>query len=995
MLRFLVPSLVLFTACVTIGPAEQREDGQEQFLSAAPNGTSPGGGGLSFAEGDTVATGTAAPNEAAKIGDAGASSSGAPRTIEETDLYRVDGDRLYYLNGYRGLMVFDISTIDNPRLIGRSPIFGTPIEMIVRNGVASVVVADWFGKMEDGEPFHGSIVRTLDATNPAAITLRGEAKLGGNVRDVRVVGDVMYAVSEDYGWHYGWLYGGAGDVAVSAGGYTNKVIISSVNIASGAVQKGSLSYEGYSGVFNVSTDAIILARSVATNTTKTELIYIDISDPAGAIHERGKIQVTGRVNGWSADNGRFNLDFYQDRYVRLLGCSADYCGGNNAGYVLQTVDFQDPASPMLVSTLNVQATGWSVAARFDGARLYLSPSDGYYGGLMAQGTPIKVFDLTNPLQPVLKGEATIDGNVWMFMPAGDKVFALGSDFDGVDYGRAVTVHYLDVSGDPTVLGTAAFGEGWTWTPAAGTFKAFTLNNTEGLVVLPFSGWSYQANSYNNGLQLIEFTGTGIATKGAAKTQGWVSRGVFAKGRLLSMSDTALSVVDYGNRVAPSVIKELVLARNVIDTVPHGDRVALVSSDWYDNDVSTTELRVLPSDNADESKSLEALAELQIDGTNARLFRNGDFAYVVTNVRKEVACNAAGGGGLAEPGYGSGAAKCYNWTQRATVVDLSQTTPVKRGSVDLPDYGGSGWYWGFFGCFAYDWYGGSDLTQVQGDAIAVRRWVPVYGNKGYETAKHALFIIDLSNPDAPTVGSTAVIQDTNDWWGNLKTVGDDLYATSWHWYTTRTVGGVQRWYVSYYLEKIDLSDRAHPKIGAHINVPGILVGGSEKDPSLLYTMDYRWLDDGVVNELAVVRVNGAKAKLLGTKQLDGASGSVFVRGETAYMSAQDYGWRAGKQQTAPTVKLYAVDLADPKAIAVHESAAKNGWGWLLGVEGDRAIVTSGWGQQGIDLYRLSDGADPVYDETVRTRGWWASSLHRDGDNLFISSGYWGAQLIPLD
>ena len=32
----------------------------------------------------------------------------------------------------------------------------------------------------------------------------GEAKLGGWVRDDRVVGDVIYAVSEDYGWWYGW-----------------------------------------------------------------------------------------------------------------------------------------------------------------------------------------------------------------------------------------------------------------------------------------------------------------------------------------------------------------------------------------------------------------------------------------------------------------------------------------------------------------------------------------------------------------------------------------------------------------------------------------------------------------------------------------------------------------------------------------------------------------------------------------------------------------------
>ena len=58
--------------------------------------------------------------------------------------------------------------------------------------------------MDDGTPFHGSIVRGLDATDPTNIKVLGEAKLGGWVRDDRVVGDVIYAVSEDYGWAYGW-----------------------------------------------------------------------------------------------------------------------------------------------------------------------------------------------------------------------------------------------------------------------------------------------------------------------------------------------------------------------------------------------------------------------------------------------------------------------------------------------------------------------------------------------------------------------------------------------------------------------------------------------------------------------------------------------------------------------------------------------------------------------------------------------------------------------
>ena len=34
-----------------------------------------------------------------------------------------------------------------------------------------------------------------------------------------------------------------------------------------------------------------------------------------------------------------------------------------------------------------------------------------------------------------------------------------------------------------------------------------MDATKGLVVLPFSGWDYTSQTYNNGLQLIEFTPT--------------------------------------------------------------------------------------------------------------------------------------------------------------------------------------------------------------------------------------------------------------------------------------------------------------------------------------------------------------------------------------------------------------------------------------------------------------------------------------------------------
>jgi len=148
-------------------------------------------------------------------------------------------------------MVFDVTEVDHPTLLGRSPIFGTPVEMIIREGIATVVVADWYGATEDGVPFHGSIVRGLDARDPSNIKLLGEAKLGGWVKDTRIVGDVLYAVSEDFGWSYAGAEGSSSSGSVTdgvsgIGVNQSKIIVSSVSFAGGSIQAKDL--KSYAGV---------------------------------------------------------------------------------------------------------------------------------------------------------------------------------------------------------------------------------------------------------------------------------------------------------------------------------------------------------------------------------------------------------------------------------------------------------------------------------------------------------------------------------------------------------------------------------------------------------------------------------------------------------------------------------------------------------------------------------------------------------------------------
>jgi len=976
-------ALTAFTACSS-GPTA-RTPGQTDFVSAPPAGSA-----ASSSFGGPQGTASGSKNGAVPAAPGASDASSAPRTVEETDLYRLEGDRLYYLNSYRGLMVFDVSDVDHPALLGRSAIYGTPVDMIVRNGVAIVVVADWYGQLDDGTPFHGSIVRGLDATDPTNIKVLGEAKLGGWVRDDRVVGDVIYAVSEDYGWVYGW-----GDVVSSTSANVETVVVSSVSFANNVISSVSRAdFPGYTGVFNVTPSSILLAHDAppaanGTPSNQTQLLYLDISDPAGQIVQRGSLTVNGQVQGWGADNGRWNLDFADGHTAHVVGCAGNgygYCD-STAGYVLSVADFSDPDAPALTAQLMIPSTGWSVAARFDSNRLYLSPDGGYLYG-SSTSTPFQVYDLTDPKAPALAGTLSIPGTVWNILPAPElRLFALGGDYAGGNSGSSVSLKYLDVTtpAAPQLLGTSTFGTGWAWTPAAGTFKAFTMDASKGLVVLPFSGWDQNAQKYNDGLQLIDFTASTITTGGAALTRGWVERGIFVKNRLVSLSDLSLAVIDYTNHAAPIVTNELTLARNVITAQPQGTNIAEISSDWWDNDVSWSEVRLLPAAAAEETTDQGNVPTLRVDGVNARVFMNGTFAYVVTNVRVPATCDDHGR--PTGPAPAGSAPGCYGRAQQVQVVDLTNGIQP-RGKIQLPMDPWSWYGWGWLGCWYYDWFWGDEMVQVQGNALAFRRWEPVYDAKGtYLDTNSALWIVDLTRPDEPAVASVTIVDDAQAWWGNMQVVGDTLYTGHYEWYDRADQDGTVR----YFADRIDLSDRAHPRVGAKINIPGLLVGGSPSDPSLLYAIDYRWDQNVARDDFNVLRVDGATATLLSSTPLDGWVGNTFVRGNVAYLSAQRYNDGASP---AGTVQLHAIDLTDPSAPVDRASAAAGGWGWLLDVQGDRAVLTSGWGPSGVDIYQLADGRAPQFRQFARTLGWSSNGVSRLGDTLFMASGYWGVQKIQL-
>jgi hypothetical protein len=104
--------------------SKNRQPGQTDFT------TLDNGSGIARGRGVGIqdSAGTAGP---AVPTAAPAAPQGRTGTVQEADIYRLSGTRLFYLNTYRGFMVYDVSNSQQPVKVSALPIYGYPVEMFV------------------------------------------------------------------------------------------------------------------------------------------------------------------------------------------------------------------------------------------------------------------------------------------------------------------------------------------------------------------------------------------------------------------------------------------------------------------------------------------------------------------------------------------------------------------------------------------------------------------------------------------------------------------------------------------------------------------------------------------------------------------------------------------------------------------------------------------------------------------------------------------------
>lgn len=384
------------------------------------------------------------------------------RTIEESDIYRLDGDWLYVLNAESGLNIIDVSSPRQPELAGRMLIGGNPGELYVRESAVYILfeqLAEPCDLPDDYDISYGighSELVTVDGA-PSDPTEVGRLCMPGVVLASRLVGDILYVVANEEGW------------SNRDASWDTWLVSYDVSDPREVTLVDFMEIEGRCQEVHVTTTAIYLAQPTTYYDPETgeddgtAIRYVDIADPEGTMVERGEIAVAG------APMGRFHMD-EEDTTFRIVTYARSSMSTN-----LHVIDVSSPDDLQVMSAIVGLAPGEELhASFFEGEKVYivtwLPPppewNDDWWGD------PLWIISLEDPTDPEVLGELELPGWSDFVFPIGDRLLGVGRGEGGEGVGMAL----FDISQprNPELLRRIEFGSADASSEATVDFRGVRL-----------------------------------------------------------------------------------------------------------------------------------------------------------------------------------------------------------------------------------------------------------------------------------------------------------------------------------------------------------------------------------------------------------------------------------------------------------------------------------------------------------------------------------------
>ncbi|MBX3227233.1 MAG: beta-propeller domain-containing protein [Labilithrix sp.] len=899
------------------------ENGFESDDPSGKSGSSSGGadGGLSAGSStSSTSSGGAAPP---------ASEDSASRAIQEADIVKLDGNRLYALSQYGGLAIVDVTDPNRMQLLGRKRTEGMPFEFYVENGRAHVMLND-FGRWVDeggGKWVQTSELLELDVTNPASITEVGHYDVPGSISDSRLVGNTLYLVTMENG--YCWRCDQSPSTVVTSFAVGGTAVAKIDQIAFRAPRKD---YSWWQRSVSATNQRLYIGGpswswSGGDENRGSVIQVVDISDMSGKLKRGADVAIAGNINS------RWQMDEHEG-VLRVVSQYGNGWWGPNGSINprVQTFTVTSAASitPLGQTELILPEPESLRSVRFDGVRGYAITA--------MQTDPLYTIDLSNPAQPKQAAALEIPGWIFHMEPRGDRLVGFG--YEDTTWNGKLAVSLFDVSDltKPTMLTRVAFGTGGGNLPEDQdrVHKAIRVLDQQGTILVPFSSYGrWDGTSCEQpatGIQIIDYAKTGLTLRGVAPYSGQPRRAMLLpNNRLLGMSDRNVSTFDLTNRDAPKKTNELDLSNPAYHMVETPTHIAAITNQWWSGEAV---LALTPKDKADDANAVGkvSLAELAEPAANrcnpygwaswydARLFANGTTVWLTLPV--------SGDDGSAG---------------HVVVAAIDTSNPaapkiVGRTNIPLtpnPNGNRGGYYGGYFYCGvgsagwgyynAYDFSrnvlgSGDDYVKV-GNKLAyleiVRTFVDDAGRpysyewspenpippdtKGYHwDYKRKLHVVDFANPASPTHERPVTLP------ASIGTT--PLHVLNGVVMTSRWVYGSAPGKVRFYMDRVDLNGATTQL--ASVNIPGSLLHVDAASSRIVAT-DYK-VERKAVQSYEECYKHDLRSQFIYDE-------NVCIKVDRSFKLADVAGTKVTLRQafTPPSQHFNGVQLADDRIYVTHE------------------------------------------------------------------------------
>jgi uncharacterized secreted protein with C-terminal beta-propeller domain len=861
-----------------------------------------------------------------------------------------------------------------------------------------------------------SRVVALDVSDPANIQELASFNVPGNISDSRIVGDVLYVVGyEETGC---WGCGQNPATTILSLDVSNPLEVKKVD--SLRYEDSDTEYGWMRRSVTVTEDRMYVAGVEYSNqgSLGSTIHLVDISDPSGTLAEVARAEAEGQITS------RWQMDEY-DGVLRVISQPPNWDLTKPPVVQTWSIGEQNQLAPLGRTTLVLPRPEQLQSVRFDGPRGYAITFE--------RTDPLFTIDLTDPAEPVQKGELEMPGFLYHMEPRGDRLIGLG--FDQGNAEGSLTVSLFDVSDltTPSMLDRVNFGGDWgsLAEDQDRIHKAFNVLDEIGTILVPYSGYDYDANGYcgeyNSGVQIVDYAAASddLTLRGSAKSSGQARRGFMHDERLFTVSDDRVQSFDIADRDAPAKTADVTLITNVTKSVIVGDHVVRLANDWW-----TSSPRVEVTTLADAANPVP-LGELDLgsvfDTERAscyswsyprELLANDSYAYLIYDTYA----------------YSEGYEEAKTQIS-VVVIDVSDpTTPtfVAKHSITRSGDTFAGSYYGYGYGLASS---GSAVAQI-GSTIGLLSSTSECANPECTRSNTRSFVdvVDLSNPSAPRSTSLRVPVGL----GNTGLVTSGNVIALSHYAAADSAGNAVR----FFLDRIDVSDPASPELLAPKNIPGSLLAFDAAEDGVI-TVDYEAVtersaesgkcyekygynaqfdyDDevnytgpgtcyAIQQSLKLVRLSSVIPIVQGSYDLGPGQyvGPAATGDDRTFVTLQNpsyyygpgyfgegygLGWGVVQDVDMPVIVLAGLRSGD---FAAGEVAVAGGDYWsasAIQASGKRVILSTGWRGQ-LSVVDGSNAASPELVKEVKIHGY-VSDLDVAGSEAVVSLGQDGVEVIDLE